>query len=285
VERQIVYRRQDLASFSADGLDQPVNVLDQYLQDIDRFRPHILKGLPAYLYLLAMRIQDGGPRPRLGATVMPMGSSITPHMKRTVESAFGRPVHEDYGCAEAGAMAAECSFRNGLHPFEELFHIEILRNGRPVRDGEVGKIYITDLSNYAMPLIRYEIGDVGTVRRGPCACGLTGDRLEVHGRVHDCVVADDGSILTQDALVDSIFSLPGVLGFQLEERPDGEFQVRVVPRGTHSANLDDVKNVLAELAGPSRRIVTRQVRTLVPERGGKYRFVKNHTDAPSRVLN
>ena len=285
VERQIVYRRQDLPSFSAEGLDQPVNVLDQYLQDIDRYRPHILKALPVNLYLLAMRIQDGGMKPKVAARVMPMGSSITPHMKRTVESAFGRPVHEDYGCAEAGAMAAECSFRNGLHPFEELFHIEVLRNGRPVRDGEIGKIFVTDLSNYAMPLIRYEIGDVGTLHRSPCACGLTSARLDVQGRVHDCVVADDGSILTQDAVVDSILTLPGVLGFQLEERHGGEFQVRVVPRGIGGVHLDSVRDTLVGLVGKSRRIVARQVRTLLPERGGKYRFVKNLTDSPSQVLN
>jgi phenylacetate-CoA ligase len=285
LERQVVFRKLELPSFGPEAWGQADGVLDDYLSQIDRYRPHVLKALPAYLYLLAIRIQEGGRRPRVEAGIMPMGSSMSPVMRRVVQDAFNCPVHEDYGCAEAGAMAAECGRQNGLHPFDELFYIEVVRNGRPVQPGQIGKILVTDLWNRAMPLVRYEIGDVGTVRTGGCACGLPGDRLEVSGRLSDCLVSDDGSIITPDTVVDAMLTVPGVLGFQVEERPNRELHVRVVPRRDRTPKADDVSERLTALVGPSRRIVTRQVGTILPERGGKYRFVRNHTAAPAQLLN
>ena len=285
VERQLVFRRVELPSFGPEAWGRADDVLDGYLRQIDGYRPHVLKALPAYLYLLAIRIQEGGRRPRIGAGIMPMGSSLSPVMRRIVQEAFDCPVHEDYGCAEAGAMAAECGRQNGLHPFHELFFIEVMRDGHPAQPGELGKILVTDLWNRAMPLIRYEIGDVGAMRVGGCGCGLPGPRLEVHGRVDDCLVSDDGSLITPDTVVDAMLTIPGVLGFQIEERAGGDIQVRVVPRRSQTPNADDVGQRLTALLGPSRRIVTRQVGTILPERGGKYRFVRNHTQAPSRLLH
>jgi phenylacetate-CoA ligase len=285
LERQVMFRRLELPSFGGDAWGRAAEALDDYLRAIDRYQPHVLKALPAYLYLLAVRIQEGGRKPRVHSAIMPMGSSMSPHMRRVVQDAFECPVHEDYGCAEAGAMAAECGHQNGLHSFNELFYVEVVRGGRPARPGEVGKVLITDLSNRAMPLIRYEIGDVATLHGGGCACGLPGDRLEVQGRVDDCLVTDDGELVTADTVVDALLDVPGVLGFQIDERPDRELHVRVVPRRDHPPSLHDVRNRLATVVGPSRRIVTRHARTILPERGGKYRFVRNLTNAPSQLLD
>lgn len=285
VERQLVYRRLELPSFAAGGIAQPHAALDEYLNAIDTYHPHVVKALPIYLYLLALRIEDGGIKPRIRGALMPMGSSMTPHMKRVIERAFGRRVHEDYGCAEVGGMAAECGHQNGLHPFRDLFFIEILRDGRPASEGELGKVLITDLCNFAMPLIRYEVGDVAVCRRGRCACGVSTDRFEVQGRVQDCLLADDGSILTSDTVIDAVLAEhPGVLGFQMDQRQDGKLHVRVVPRAGRALHLDGVTASIAQLVGRSRPIVARRAGTIVPERSGKYRFVRNLAGPPLQAL-
>src|SRR5260370_22579774 len=111
-ERQLLYRRLTLPSYGHEGVTQTPSVLNNYLQQIRDYRPFIVKALPIYLYMLALHIQEHGVQPpKITGGLMPMGSSITPHMKRVVESAFQAPVHEDYGCAELGTIGAECGDR------------------------------------------------------------------------------------------------------------------------------------------------------------------------------
>ncbi len=280
IERQLIYRLKLLPSFGAEGLVQQPATLDQYLQQIDNYRPHVLKALPAYLYLLALHMQERKlPPPRITGGLMPMGSSASPHMKAVIESAFGRGVHEDYGCAELGAIAAECGSKQGLHPFAGLFFVEIVRNGNAVRDGQLGRVLITDLYNYAMPLLRYDIGDVGILRRDPCKCGLPGDRLEIHGRLQDCLVAGDGDVVTPDRLTDLMIERSDVLGFQLELRDRRQAFLQVVPRNGKTANLDEIRKLMRDLLGSQLEIQARHVPTVLPEPGGKFRLVKNASAA------
>ena len=276
VERQLLYRQQTLPSFNGRGLAQEPSLLDEYIRQIRRYRPAVLKALPAYLYVLALHILDGGIRPpRIDRGISPMGGSVSPYMKKVIERAFECGVHEDYGSAELGAIAAECGAKSGLHPFSSLFHVEVIRNGVPVQPGETGRILITDLYNYAMPFIRYNIGDVGVVHSGRCSCGMTTNRLDIQGRSRDCIVSDTGRLVTPDEVTDRILSVPGVLGFQLIVNESGEADLKVVPRRGRSPNLLDVQGLVADLVGQGLQIRTQVVPTIGPEVSGKFRFVKH----------
>jgi phenylacetate-CoA ligase len=78
---------------------------------------------------------------------------------------------QKYGTSELGVVAGACGDSPAMHVFEDLFHVEVLRHGKPAPAGEVGRIVVTDLINTTMPLIRYEVGDVGRLHPGQCACG------------------------------------------------------------------------------------------------------------------
>lgn len=280
IERRIIYRRLQLPSFGAEGLSQKAEILEQYLRQIDEYEPFVVKALPVYLYLLALHILENGLKPpRISGGIMPMGSSLTPYMKQVVEQAFQTLVHEDYGCAELGSIAAECGHQQGLHPFNSLFYVEVVRDGRPAEYGEPGKVLITDFNNYAMPFIRYDIGDVAVRRNGTCKCGLNTDRIEIQGRVQDCLVAPDGAILTHDVVVDEMLKLPDILGFQMELNDPEQLYVRVVGRGEAKPDLNRVKEKAKQLLGAKVTITAQVVSTISPEPGGKYRFVKNNTRA------
>ena len=285
IERQIIFRRHQLPAFGAEGFAQKPEVLDEYIQSIDKYRPYVLKALPVYLYLLALHILERKLKPpQIRGGLMPMGFSMTPYMKSVIESAFECRVHEDYGSAELGGMASECGEQNGLHPFAGFFYIEVVRDGYPVEDGEVGRVLITDLYNYAMPLIRYDIGDVAVRRKSPCQCGLPGERLEIRGRLQDCLVGADGEVLTHDEIVDSILECSDVMGFQLEYRDKGKLDLQVVPRNSHSPTLQEVCQSLSRLLGGNPKISARIVPTITPEPGGKYRFVKNLSKNAEEIL-
>ncbi|MAE68161.1 MAG: hypothetical protein CMJ18_28255 [Phycisphaeraceae bacterium] len=173
-------------------------------------------------------------------------------------------------------MACECERRDGLHVFEDLFLVEVVRHGAPVADGELGRILVTDLGNHAMPLIRYDIGDAGRLVRERCPCGRTSARLFVEGRVQDVIVTGDGGIVTNDQIMDFIYARGDVDEFQLTERTPGRFELLVVPApgAVTSSRVDH--DVLA-LLGPGATVKRFDVRSIEPESSGKFRFVRSAT--------
>lgn len=276
-ERQLIWRKMTLASFGASSLAHPPEYFNQYLDQITAYQPFVVKGLAVYLYLLALHIrQNNSKPPQIHGSILPMGSSLTAHMKRTIEEAFQVPVHEDYGCAELGCIGSECGHGNGIHPFTALFHVEVLREGRPALAGELGKVVITDLNSYAMPFLRYEIGDVAVVRNGRCGCGLDGPRLEVKGRLQDCLIDASGSLITPDDMTDAILACPGVQLFQLELRRQNQVELKIMPLPGLTPDPAQIQNRISDLLGYRPNFSYRLVQTIRPEQGGKYRLVKNH---------
>ena len=80
--------------------------------------------------------------------------------RSTISKAFLCPVINEYGISESGICAFECPY-GGFHIMSENIYLEIVRNGKNIKDGEIGEIVITQLNNFSAPLIRYHTGDLG----------------------------------------------------------------------------------------------------------------------------
>ena len=277
-ERQLLYRRLTLPSDSRHGAVQSAESLQGYLDSILLYRPYLIKALPVYLYMLAAHITENRLRaPQVPGGLMPMGSSMTPCMKRTVESAFCTHVHEDYGSAELGVIGSECGMRNGIHPFSRLFHVEVVREGRPANPGETGKVLVTDLHSFAMPFIRYDIGDVALVLEPKCKCGLSGLRIDVQGRYQDCIRSAQGELITSDRIIDAVLGCSNVRIFRLEFHEGRRIEIEIVPKPGSAPDPAEIQEALTDLLGAPLRFSARVVPTVMPEPGGKYRFVRNCT--------
>ena len=120
-------------------------------------------------------------RPRL---VVVGGEVTTPAMRARLGRTFAAPVYETYGSHECPLIAAECPWSGTLHACEDAVLVEVLRDGRPVEPGEQGEVVVTNLHAYAMPFIRYRIGDLAT-RAPSCACGLAVHRARRGAGPHD----------------------------------------------------------------------------------------------------
>ena len=276
VERQVIFRQVTLRSFDARGTNQPDDVLDNYLKQIAAYRPALLKGLPTYLLCLARHVHHRKLGPPIVGEIRPMGSAMAPSSKREIAAAFDCPVVEDYGSAELGPIGCECGPGRGIHIFSDLFFIEVVRDGRPAKPGEVGCLLITDLANRAMPLIRYDIGDVGRLLPGPCPCGRGTPVVRVEGRVQDSLVNPSGRIFTEHEITDFFSNQPSVGWFRLEQRTGWRFDLEIVAKGTEAVPLDQLIQDLTVFLGDgvNRR---REVRSVIPEVGGKFRFLKSTT--------
>jgi phenylacetate-CoA ligase len=250
-----------------------------YLDSIDQYRPHLLEGLPLYLYTLAKFLTSKGiPAPKVGV-IKPFGGSLTPVMKQTIGAAFGCEVYDTYGCSELGFIACDCARHDGLHPFMGLFLVEVCRNGMPVAPGELGKLYITDLENRAMPWIRYDIGDVGRYYVDDHGCGRASIRLQVEGRLADTLINSWGEPFASDKIFDFFHSRQEIDNFQLVEKSRGNFELLCVPACGESLDRERIAQDFKAFFDPAAHVKAYTAKTIKAEDGGKFRFIKSKSYA------
>ncbi len=278
-QRHNLYRRITLPSFGTEGTNTPEKDLANYVNTIRKHQPYLLEGLPLYLYTFARYlIRRGIPSPTVGV-IKPFGGSMTSVMKETIAKGFGCDVYDTYGCSEMGFVACDCERHEGLHLFMDLYYVEICRDGRLVAPGELGRLYITDLENRAMPWIRYDIGDVGRYFVGDHGCGRKSVRLQVEGRIEDTLSNSKGELFTSDRVFDFFHSFNEVDNFQLIEKSRGDFDLLCVPR--LGANIDKARiaQKFIKFFDPGTSVKTYIVKTIKAEDGGKFRFVKSKSFA------
>ena len=160
----------------------------------------LLREKPSYLLtspsnLRALLLESG----RKGAGPAGLRQAITyaeylpADLREQVRRQWNTLLVDSYSCTEAGALALQCPESNRYHVQSENVYLEVLReDGTPCGPGESGKVVITPLHNFAMPLLRYELGDYATV--GPaCSCGRSLPVIEsVLGRVRNMAVDPRG---------------------------------------------------------------------------------------------
>ena len=123
-----------------------------------------------------------------------LGESSSESLRETCREAWGVPVVDMYTCQEAGYLALQCPEHEHLHVQSENVLLEVVDvTGRPCGPGQIGRVLITSLNNFATPLIRYEIGDYAEVGE-PCSCGRGLPVLKrVMGRYRNLLTLPDGS--------------------------------------------------------------------------------------------
>jgi phenylacetate-coenzyme A ligase PaaK-like adenylate-forming protein len=157
---------------------------------------------------------------------------LFPEIRAAAEATWGVPVLNIYGSSEGGAMAIACGAGAGLHLAEDLMIIEpVDQHGRPVGPGErSAKIYLTNLYNHALPLIRYEVTDEVTRIPGRCPCGSH------HGLIEDPQGRLDESFRYGDLTVHPlVFRSPlglcaGIVEYQVRQTAAGA-DIAVVCQG------------------------------------------------------
>ena len=153
------------------------------------------------------------------------GGSI-PETKRAIETAWGARVFDHTGMTEIGPMSFECEAApGGVHVIESEFIAEVIdpQTLRPVPDGQVGELVLTNLGRLGSPLIRYRTGDQVRLTRGRCDCGRCFARLEggILGRVDEMLIVRGNNVF------------PTAVEAVLRRFPEvAEFRLNVIENGT-----------------------------------------------------
>jgi phenylacetate-CoA ligase len=188
-------------------------VCGRYVERIRRLRVKGLHGYPNSTYFLARYCHDHGIDEIRFDFVLSTAETLLEPRRQAIESAFHCPVFDHYGSRETSMVSQECPEHGGFHVSIDNGLIEITRDGDPVRPGEIGNILVTDFRNHAMPLIRYEIGDVARAATDSCPCSRPFPTFHsIEGRMSDMFTLADGRLLSPLMVTSLIYPDPKVWG-------------------------------------------------------------------------
>jgi phenylacetate-CoA ligase len=205
--------------------------LDLTLDLLERRAIKHLWGYPGSLYVLARRAHERAWNMPL-SSVVTWGDSLYPQYRRTIESTFKTRVFDTYGCGEGLQIAAQCGSAATYHLHALDMVVEHLDDsGHPVRPGELGNLILTRLHPGPMPLIRYQVGDVGIrEEKRSCECGRGYDVMGgIQGRDTDIVVTPSGNRLIVHFFTGVLEHFPEIDSFQVTQEELESIALRLVP--------------------------------------------------------
>lgn len=145
---------------------------EQKIQQITAAKPDVMDGYSSSLVMLAKEMQKINLSTIKPHVVFGNAEFIDQNSKQCIEDAFGAPYCDQFGCAEIDRSAWQCLERQGYHMDVDSVITEFVdKDGDGVSAGERGEVAYTSLFNYAMPFIRYAIGDIGVPSDDTCSCG------------------------------------------------------------------------------------------------------------------
>lgn len=173
--------------------------LEKFMAKINSCRPVFMDGYAESFNFIAKYLKSksyDGHKPKV---IMSSAQNLPEDSRKIIESAFGCQMFDKYGAREfGGGLAYECQSHQGHHIVAECNIIEIVRDGKPVAPGEIGEVVITDLNNFAVPLIRYRLGDLATQIDNTeiCPCGRGLPRIgKIEGRIQAMIVGTNNQFV------------------------------------------------------------------------------------------
>jgi phenylacetate-CoA ligase len=209
-------------------LNSSSDVRDQ-LDWLQRVDPHYLISHPSNLRALLQEISKRGVElPRL-QQLRTVGEALDDDLLQLANEVLGLPLLDCYSCQEVGYIALQCPAHSHYHVQAEQLIVEVLdEDDRPCGPGQSGRIVLTSLSNFYLPLVRYDIGDYGELT-GACDCGRGLPVLRrIQGRVRNMLSLPDGSKRWPNLGFREIMAIADIEQFQLQQHALAHIELKLV---------------------------------------------------------
>lgn len=152
------------------------------------------------------------------------GEVVTETKMKHIRNVFNIPVANMYGAMEVGAIAYECPYHS-MHVIEDNVFLETIQE----KNDETKTVLITSLNNFAMPIIRYELGDYVEIKYNySCNCGCQSAVIEkIYGRATDKIISNDGKYISPYSIIAIVEQINTIMHnsintFKLKQQKIGE---------------------------------------------------------------
>lgn len=250
--------------------------IEKYIHKINSFKPDIVRGYAGSLFELCKYAETKKLSIYRPKVVISAAENLSDTMRNVIESNFGTKLYNFYGSREVSNLAGEC--KNGLlHPFLFWNYMEVLdNNNQPVHEGKEGKVVVTTLFNYSMPLIRYEIGDMAIVGPDHCSCGHFLPTLKkVTGRITDHFILENGTIIHGEYFTHLFYLKDWIKAFKIIQEDYLKIRIQIVISSKiNPSDQADIENKIKLVMGPNCRITWNIVDEIPKTPTGKYLYTK-----------
>jgi phenylacetate-CoA ligase len=256
------------------------NDMKSYIESINSYKPDLIRGYAGSLYELANFSEKHSLPIHTPKRLVCSAETLTSDMRTKIETVFGTKLYDFYGSRETASIAGEC--KDGLiHIFSFNNYLEILdNNNNSTIEGHEGRVIITTLHNYSMPLIRYELGDVAVPGPPRCSCGNFLPSLKkISGRLEEQFIKKDGSIVIGYFFVHllGVLQNKGFLKkFQVIQEDYDQIKIRtIVNKELPESEKNEIEQKIRVTMGQDCKILWEFVDEIPKTSSGKYLYTQS----------
>lgn len=211
----------------------------RHVQKINHIKPRLILAYTNSIEELTRFIQEHHLSVYSPSAVMTAAGVLYPEVKAKIEDVFHAPVFNRYGSREVSDMACNCEKDEGLHLIPAVHYLEIVDDeGRQVKPGKPGNIIVTLLTNYTMPLIRYQIGDIGVLSDKDCSCGRGLPLLEkVKGRIRSVFRNKQGDLIDGGIFIRLFYFRENIKQFQVIQESLEQITINIVLKNKKQSKI------------------------------------------------
>lgn len=237
-----------------------------------REQPDYLLTHPSVLQDLALYCRSNNIEIPSLREVRTISEALPDGLRELCEEVWGVKLVDVYSSIELGYLALQCPDHDHYHIQSEGVLIEILdADGKPCSPGESGRVVVTNLHNYATPLIRYELGDYAEVGE-PCACGRGLPVIKrIQGRYRGMITLPSGERSWPDLGIIKLQKIAPIEQFQVVQHTLDDIEVKLVlSRPIREQERDELTNMFHETLRHPFNIKIVQLDEIPRSAGGKY---------------
>jgi phenylacetate-CoA ligase len=249
-----------------------------------QWKPARIRGPSSTMHVFAGALQSCGITQIHPKMIEISFEKISAGQRGLIEKTFNAPVCDCYASRELGTIACQCP-DGGMHVAESRY-LEIVRNDEVAPPGQMGEVVVTSLHQYAMPFIRYKLGDIAILDPNPCPCGRGSPVLQdVSGRICDFIVTSAGRISQGDLFTHLLRVRPEVVRYQVYQQDLHHIEVRLVcDKPVDDDWIKKLDYEIRENLDPTMHIDIKFFDAIPPSPSGKYRNIISEVK-PDFVLN
>jgi amino acid adenylation domain-containing protein len=259
---------------------------EQVTERLNAFQPHRLQGYASSIAVLAEMALDG--RLRINPKcVFVSGDKLSDAMENTIREAWRAPVYNLYSASESKCIAIRKPYQREMIVVDDLNIVEVLDdNDQAVATGKTGRVVLTNLYNYLLPVLRYELGDYVEAGMAANVFGFSTLR-DIGGRINTSlpIVLDDGSRDSIHPMLLEDFQVPGLETIQFISLKPDQVQIKyVAPADLDAAVSREFQQLLAvKNAALTTFMVERAAEIAADPWTGKATLVRILDDSPARM--
>ena len=264
-----------------DAFELKHDSMQEFAVRLHRHKPRMILGYANALYRFAEFLLES----EFSQSIRPSGvissaENLTKDMKDLIGRAFACPVLDRYGSREVGLIASECGINAGLHINADNLIVEIVNGDLPAASGQTGQIIVTDLWNYGMPLIRYDMGDMGIPTDALCPCGRKLPMIQsVEGRASDFLQAADGTQIHGEFFTHLFYGNDAVVQFQIVQKTSSDVDIFIVRKDEYAnEQFEEIVATTKRVLGETTKVTVKFRDSIPPTASGKFRFTISNVE-------